>query len=64
MVTETSALDPFEGIRFRGFTFPDLQEKLPKAEAWRNTVMDLWERGGTLGDYHSWAAFSLCGDWR
>ena len=31
MVTETSALDPFEGIRFRGFNIPALREKLPKA---------------------------------
>ncbi len=30
LVTETSALDPFEGIRFRGHTIPDLQQKLPK----------------------------------
>jgi len=31
MVWETSALDPMEGIRFRGFTIPELQQKLPKA---------------------------------
>ena len=31
MVWETSALDPQEGIRFRGYTIPDLQAKLPKA---------------------------------
>ncbi len=31
IVTETSALDPNEGIRFRGFTIPQLQEKLPRA---------------------------------
>ena len=31
MVTETSALDPFEGIRFRGFNIPQLRAKLPKA---------------------------------
>jgi len=31
IVTETSALDPFEGIRFRGFNIPELQKKLPKA---------------------------------
>ncbi|MES2285138.1 MAG: citrate (Si)-synthase, partial [Bacteroidota bacterium] len=30
MVTETSKLDPEEGIRFRGFTIPELREKLPK----------------------------------
>ena len=32
MVTETSALDPLEGIRFRGYTIPALREKLPKAK--------------------------------
>ena len=32
LVTETSALDPNEGIRFRGYTIPDVQQKLPKAE--------------------------------
>ncbi|HDJ23298.1 MAG: citrate (Si)-synthase, eukaryotic [Candidatus Aminicenantes bacterium 4484_214] len=31
LVTETSALDPYEGIRFRGFTIPELRQKLPKA---------------------------------
>src|SRR4030065_2415180 len=31
MVWETSALDPIEGIRFRGVTLPELREKLPKA---------------------------------
>lgn len=31
MVTETSALDPMEGIRFRGYNIPQLREKLPKA---------------------------------
>lgn len=31
MVTETSALDPYEGIRFRGYNIPELREKLPKA---------------------------------
>ena len=28
---ETSLLDPIEGIRFRGYTIPELQEKLPTA---------------------------------
>lgn len=31
LVTETSLLDAKEGIRFRGYTIPELQEKLPKA---------------------------------
>ena len=30
MITETSKLDPEEGIRFRGYSIPELQEKLPK----------------------------------
>src|SRR3954466_6841007 len=33
LVTETSLLDAQEGIRFRGYSIPELQEKLPKAEA-------------------------------
>jgi CHAT domain-containing protein len=41
-----------------------LLERLSKAEAWRKTIMDLWEAGGKLGEIRSWAAFSLCGDWR
>jgi citrate synthase len=32
MVTETSSVDPQEGIRYRGMTIPELQEKLPKAK--------------------------------
>jgi citrate synthase len=31
LITETSKLDPEEGIRFRGYTIPELREKLPKA---------------------------------
>eukprot|EP01116_Phalansterium_solitarium_P005471 TRINITY_DN1715_c0_g1_i1.p1 TRINITY_DN1715_c0_g1~~TRINITY_DN1715_c0_g1_i1.p1 ORF type:complete len:494 (+),score=188.63 TRINITY_DN1715_c0_g1_i1:90-1484(+) len=31
MVYETSLLDPQEGIRFRGLTIPECQQKLPKA---------------------------------
>jgi citrate synthase len=31
MVTETSRLDPEEGIRFRGYSIPELREQLPKA---------------------------------
>lgn len=30
LVTETSLLDPQEGIRFRGYSIPDLRQKLPK----------------------------------
>ncbi|MBK7095708.1 MAG: citrate (Si)-synthase [Saprospiraceae bacterium] len=32
MIYETSALDPSEGIRFRGFSIPELEEKLPSAK--------------------------------
>ena len=31
LVSETSLLDPQEGIRFRGYSIPELQQKLPKA---------------------------------
>jgi citrate synthase len=31
LVTETSLLDAQEGIRFRGYTIPELQQKLPSA---------------------------------
>ncbi|HEV2480118.1 MAG TPA: citrate (Si)-synthase, eukaryotic [Puia sp.] len=31
LVSETSLLDAQEGIRFRGYSIPDLQKKLPKA---------------------------------
>lgn len=31
MVTETSSVDPQEGIRYRGMTIPELQARLPKA---------------------------------
>jgi citrate synthase len=33
LVTETSLLDSAEGIRFRGYSIPELQKKLPKAKA-------------------------------
>jgi citrate synthase len=33
MVTETSSVDPHEGIRYRGMTIPEMQAKLPKARA-------------------------------
>lgn len=31
LTTDISYLDPFEGIRFRGYTIPEVLEKLPKA---------------------------------
>jgi citrate synthase len=33
LVTETSLLDPEEGIRFRGYTIPELRQKLPHLES-------------------------------
>ena len=30
LITDTSKLDPGEGIRFKGYTIPELREKLPK----------------------------------
>src|SRR6195952_478962 len=32
LVSETSLLDSQEGIRFRGYSIPELQDKLPKAK--------------------------------
>ena len=32
LVTDTSKLDPAEGIRFRGFSIPELREKLPRLQ--------------------------------
>ena len=32
LVTETSLLDSHDGIRFRGYSIPELRERLPKAE--------------------------------
>ena len=32
LVTETSLLDPQDGIRFRGYSIPELQKALPKAD--------------------------------
>src|SRR5688500_10390916 len=32
LVSETSLLDAHEGIRFRGYSIPELQEKLPRAK--------------------------------
>ncbi|NTU51947.1 MAG: citrate (Si)-synthase, partial [Candidatus Aminicenantes bacterium] len=31
MLWDVSLLDKFEGIRFRGYSIPELREKLPKA---------------------------------
>ncbi len=32
LLTDISYLDPYEGIRFRGYTIPEVMEKLPKRE--------------------------------
>lgn len=44
LVTETSVLDPSEGIRFRGLTIPDCQERLPKAKGGKQPLPEamLW----------------------
>ena len=38
LVSETSLLDAQEGIRFRGYTIPELAEKLPKAKNGTETL--------------------------
>ncbi len=38
LVSETSLLDSKEGIRFRGYSIPELQEKLPKAKGGREPL--------------------------
>jgi len=32
LITDISYLDPYEGIRYRGYTLPEVLQKLPKAE--------------------------------
>ena len=32
LITDISYLDPYEGIRYRGFTLPEVFEKLPKPQ--------------------------------
>ena len=32
LVTDISYLDPYEGIRYRGYTLPEVLKKLPKAD--------------------------------
>jgi citrate synthase len=38
LVTETSVLDPVEGIRFRGHTIPELKQLLPRAAGGREPL--------------------------
>lgn len=38
MIYETSLLDAQEGIRFRGYSIPELQERLPKAKGGREPL--------------------------
>ena len=42
LVTETSVLDPEEGIRFRGYTIPECQELLPKAPGGK--LLKIWQK--------------------
>ena len=45
LVTETSKLDPEEGIRFRGYSIPELRDKLPKAPGGRQRAGQLFRPG-------------------
>ncbi len=38
MVTETSTLDPNEGIRFRGYNIPEIKQKLPRGPGGRQPL--------------------------
>jgi len=38
LITETSKLDPAEGIRYRGYSLPELKELLPKAPGGEETL--------------------------
>ena len=42
LVTETSLLDAQEGIRFRGYSIPELQEKLPKVPGGSEPLPEGW----------------------
>ena len=43
MVTETSVLDPEEGIRFRGYSIPECQKLLPKAKGGEEPIPEgIW----------------------
>ena len=52
LVSETSLLDSKEGIRFRGYTIPELQEKLPKAPGGSEPLPE--------GLFYQAPAFSYC----
>ena len=41
-----------------------LTNRQTRAKAWRETVLELADSDGPLSEPHSWAAFSLSGDWR
>ena len=65
LVTETSLLDAQEGIRFRGYSIPELQAKLPKAPGGSEPLRDLayWASGSALAVSYRWIAwilFSIC----
>ena len=38
LITDTSKLDPQEGIRFRGYSIPEIREKLPPFSFGRRTA--------------------------
>jgi CHAT domain-containing protein len=41
-----------------------LEQKKPRATAWRDTVLGMMAEGDDLAEPYAWAAFSLSGDWR
>jgi citrate synthase len=65
MIYETSLLDANEGIRFRGFSIPELQEKLPKAKGGKEPLPEGLFYLMLAGEIPSEADVSeLSADWR
>ena len=62
-VTETSLLDAREGIRFRGYSIPELREKLPKTEKAANLcrkVCFTWCLSANCRQTKMWTTWPLC----
>ncbi|MFM7221922.1 MAG: citrate (Si)-synthase, partial [Bacteroidota bacterium] len=59
LVTETSLLDTNEGIRFRGYSIPELKEKLPTAAGGSEPLPEALFHLLLLGDLPSPAAAAL-----
>ncbi|HEX2694584.1 MAG TPA: citrate (Si)-synthase, eukaryotic [Acidobacteriota bacterium] len=65
MVWETSALDPMEGIRFRGYTIPELQQKLPKAPGGEEPIPEGIFHLLLTGDMPTYEdTVEITGEWR